>query len=300
MSGLARELAYSRQMDIAVVGAGRVGTAVAVALRAAGHEIVAVSGRSETAARAARYLPGVPVLGSSAVARRATVVILAVPDDVLPGVVSTLADEGGFRAESWAVHVSGAAMLEVLDPAAAVGAHRLGLHPLQTFPTVEGAFERLRGAGVAVTSDDDAGEAFGMSLARDMGGAPFSLQDQARPIYHAAAVFASNYLVTVSAVAAELFAAAGVGDPAAAMAPLQRATLENVERLGAGAALTGPAVRGDLTTIERNLTALRAARPDAVVPYIALCRVATQLGIDQGRLAPDEARAVIGALDAWM
>lgn len=286
-------------MDIAVVGAGRVGTAVAVALRTAGHDVVAVSGGSATAARASRYLPGVPVVTSSEAARRASVVILAVPDDALPSVVSELAADDGFRDGGWAVHVSGAAMLEVLDPAAAAGAHRLGVHPLQTFPIAEDAVERLRGAGIAVTSDDDEGEAFGMSLARDMGGVPFPLQDQARPLYHAAAVFASNYLVAVSAVAAELFAAAGIADPAGVMAPLQRATLENIERLGAGAALTGPAVRGDVTTIERNLAALRASRPDAVVPYVAMCRVATRLGLEAGRLTPDDAAAVKKVLDSW-
>jgi len=286
-------------MDIAVVGAGRVGTAVAVALRTTGHDVVAVSGGSATAARAARYLPGVPVLASSEAARRASVVVLAVPDGALPSVVSELAADNAFRDAGWAVHVSGAATLEVLDPAAAAGAHRLSLHPLQTFPTAEHAVERLRGAGIAVTSDDDEGEAFGMSLAADMGGVPFRLQDQARPLYHAAAVFASNYLVAVSAVAADLFAAAGIEDPAAVMLPLQRATLENIQRLGPGTALTGPAVRGELTTIERNLAALRASRPEAVAPYVALCRVATQLGLDAGRLAPDDATAVEEVLASW-
>ncbi len=286
-------------MDVAVVGAGRVGTAVAVALRAAGHDIVAVSGGAATSARAARHLPGVPVLGSVEAAGRAFVVVVAVPDDALEAVIGEVAAGGGFRESGWAVHVSGAGGLATLDPAAAAGAHRLAVHPLQTFPTVEDAVQRLRGAAMAVTSDDHEGEAFGMSLARDMGGVPFRLDDAARPLYHAAAVFASNYLVTVSAVAADLFAIAGVPDPAAAMASLQRATLENIERLGPGAALSGPAVRGDITTIDRNLTALRSARPDTVALYVALCRVALQLGIDAGRLAPQDAAVVSEVLDAW-
>ena len=286
-------------MDVAVVGAGRVGTAVALALRAAGHDILAVSGVAATAPRAARHLPGVPVLGSVEAAGRAPVVIVAVPDDALGAVVKEVAAGGGFHEGGWAVHVSGAAGLAALDPAAAAGAHRLAVHPLQTFPTLEDALERLRGAAMAVTSDDPEGEAFGMSLARDMGGVPFQLDDALRPLYHAAAVFASNYLVAVSAVAADLFSAAGIADPAAVMAPLQRATLENIERLGPGAALTGPAVRGDITTIERNLTALRSARPDTVAPYVALCRVALQLGVDTGRLAPRDATALSEVLDAW-
>ena len=286
-------------MDIAVVGAGRVGTAVAIALRTAGHDIVAVSGGAATGARAARFLPRVPVLGSAEAAGLASVVILALPDDALGTVVGEVAAGGGFREGGWAVHVSGAAGLAVLDPAAAAGAHRLAVHPLQTFPTVEDAAERLRGAAIAVTGDDPEGEEFGMLLANDIGGVAFRLDDEARPLYHAAAVFASNYLVTVSAIAADLFAIAGVPDPAGAMGPLQRATLENIARLGPGAALTGPAVRGDVTTIDRNLTALVSVRPDAVAPYVALCRVALQLGIDAGRLAPEDALAVSEVLDAW-
>jgi predicted short-subunit dehydrogenase-like oxidoreductase (DUF2520 family) len=286
-------------MDIAVVGAGKVGIAVAVAFRSAGHHIAAVSGRAETPARAARYLPGTPVLSHLDAARSAPVVILAVPDDALKHVVDELAGAGGFRDGGWAVHVNGAAGLSVLDAAGAAGAHRLAIHPLQTFPTLDDAVRHLRGSGVAVTAEDAEGEEFGMALAREMGGVPFVVSDEARPLYHAGAVFASNYLVAVSAVAADLLAAAGVADPAAALAPLQRATLGNIEHLGPQAALTGPAVRGDTTTIGRNLEALRSAAPAAVGPYLSLCAVAVGLGVDSGRLAPADARAVIEVLDAW-
>jgi predicted short-subunit dehydrogenase-like oxidoreductase (DUF2520 family) len=286
-------------MDIAVVGAGKVGTAMAVAFRSAGYHIAAVSGRADTPARAARYLPGVPLLAEVDAARSAPVVILSVPDDALQHVVEELAAAGAFRDGGWAVHVNGAVGLSVLDPAGAAGAHRLAVHPLQTFPTVADAVRHLPGSAVAVTADDAEGEEFGATLARDMGGAPFVVVDEARPLYHAGAVFASNYLVAVSAVATDLFAAAGVEDPAAVMAPLQRATLENVEHLGLGAALTGPAVRGDVTTIRRNLEALRSAAPAAVGLYVSLCAVAVQLGVDSGRLAAGEARAVTEVLDTW-
>ena len=121
---------------------------------------------------------------------------------------------------------------------------------------------------------------------------PFRLDDAQRPLYHAAAVFASNYLIVTGAIAEDLFRRAGVPDPLAAMLPLQRASLDNVERLGAGAALTGPAVRGDAGTVERNLEALRASAPEMIGVYVELCRAALALGSSAGRL-PDERRAAV-------
>jgi predicted short-subunit dehydrogenase-like oxidoreductase (DUF2520 family) len=120
-----------------------------------------------------------------------------------------------------------------------------------------------------------------------------------RPLYHAAAVFASNYLIVTSGVAEDLFRRAGVPDPLRAMLPLQRASLDNVERLGTAEALTGPAVRGDATTIERNLAALRAARPDAVAAYVVLCRAALELASGSGRLPQDRRAAVEAVLARW-
>ena len=128
---------------------------------------------------------------------------------------------------------------------------------------------------------------------------PFRLRDADRPLYHAAAVFASNYLIVASAMAEERFRDAGVPDPAAAMLPLQRATLDNVERLGPDHALTGPAVRGDATTIERNLAALRRVAPHTVPAYVELCRVALELGSRSGRLPADRRAAVEEALARW-
>ena len=117
---------------------------------------------------------------------------------------------------------------------------------------------------MAVTADDAEAYTIGERIADDLMARPFRLDDAERPLYHAAAVFASNYLIVTGAIAEDLFRRAGVPDPLAAMLPLQRASLDNVERLGAGAALTGPAVRGDAGTVERNLEALRASAPEMV------------------------------------
>jgi predicted short-subunit dehydrogenase-like oxidoreductase (DUF2520 family) len=173
----------------------------------------------------------------------------------------------------------------------------LAVHPLQTFADVEGAIEALPGAAIAVTARDDEGFTLGDGLARDLGGRPFPLSDEDRPLYHAAAVFASNYLVTVSGAGLDLFTAAGVPDAAAAMHPLQVATLANIHRLGPQRALTGPAVRGDAGTIARNLDAVAAALPALVPAYVALCR--TAMDVAGERVSDDRRRDVEEVLAQW-
>jgi len=286
-------------VKIAVVGAGRVGTAVAVLLRRAGHEIIAVSGREATATRASTYLPGVAVIGSAEASRQAELIFVSVPDDCLAPTVGELSATGAFVPGSWVAHLSGANGLTVLEPARDAGARRLAIHPLQTFPDVESAIASIPGCWFAVTADDADGDRVGAELARDLGATPFPLADDKRALYHAAAVFASNDVVGVSAVAERLFADAGVPDAGAAMHPLQLATIRNVGRVGAGTALTGPAVRGDAGTIERNLEALEADAPDVVEAYVVLCRVALDLAVGSGRLAPEGREAVERVLQRW-
>ena len=286
-------------MRIAVIGAGRVGTALAVLLGRAGHAIVAVAGGDATPARAAAWLPGVPVLVPADAARLGELVIITVPDDVIGDVVLALVERDALSPVTWITHTSGAMGLGVLEPARAAAARLLAIHPLQTLPDVERAIASIPGSTVAVTADDEEGSALGESLARDLGATPFRLADERRPLYHAAAVFASNHVVATSAVAERLFRDAGLPDPLAAMEPLQLATVENIARIGPGAALTGPAVRGDAGTVNRNLEALAADAPDAVAAYVAMCRVALDVGIAAGRLAPESRTAVEEVLAAW-
>ena len=152
---------------------------------------------------------------------------------------------------------------------------------------------------IALAADDEAGFFVAERLADDLMGVAFRLADEHRALYHAAAVFASNYVVAATAVAEQLLAAAGVPDPAAAMGPLQRATVENVASLGPAAALTGPAVRGDAGTIERNLEALSRALPWAVPPYVEMARVALDLARRSGRLDDRRRVAVEEVLARW-
>jgi predicted short-subunit dehydrogenase-like oxidoreductase (DUF2520 family) len=286
-------------VNVAVIGAGTVGTAMAVLLERAGHRIVGISGRAETRRRASSVLPGVPFLEPAAAAAKAELVVIGTPDDVIEQTVEALAAAAAVGRGTSVTHLSGSLGLEVLTAAGEAGARILAVHPLQTFPDVDSALEGLPGCAIAVTADDDEGSLLGERLARDVQGVPFRVANDLRPLYHAAAVFASNYLVTASAIAESLFAAAGVPDPARAMAPLQRASLEHVERLGPARALTGPAVRGDAGTIRRNLEALERHAPGLVPPYVAMARATLDLAERSGRLPSGSRVAVEDVLDVW-
>lgn len=286
-------------MKIGIVGAGRAGTAVAVLFQRAGHTITSVSGRGPTRDRASRYLPGVAVLDPAEVGRVSEVVVVAVPDDLIEPVVEAIADADGFRSGQWVAHLSGATPLSALDRARDAGAGRLGLHPLQTFPDPAAGIARIPGSLIALEADDEEGVFIAERLAEDLMGVPFRLADEHRALYHAAAVFASNYVVAAAAVAEQLLAAAGVPDPAAAMRPLQAATIENLASLGPAAALTGPAARGDAGTIERNLEALARDLPWAVPSYIEMARVALDLAQRAGHLDAARRAAVEEVLAHW-
>jgi predicted short-subunit dehydrogenase-like oxidoreductase (DUF2520 family) len=284
---------------IAVVGAGRVGTALAVLWQRSGHEIVAVTGGAATPARAARFLPGVPVRSGPEAAREGEVVVIATPDGVIASVCEEIVAAGAIGEGSWVAHASGATGLDALAAAASAGATTLSIHPLQTCPTVEAAVETMPGAAFAVTALDESGFGLGERLADDAGGRPFRLDDERKPLYHAAAVFASNYLVTVSAIAAEIEREAGLADPLGALGPLQAATLANVARVGPAEALTGPAVRGDAATVRRNLEALDRFAPEAVASYVALADLALALAGRSGRLPESGRDAVQEVLARW-
>jgi len=201
---------------IHVIGSGRVGSAVAARLRERGLAVGAEA----------------PEL-----------VLLCVPDAAIAEVAASV--EPG----PWVAHVSGATPLAALAP----HARRFGVHPLQTFTTA-GAAEQLDGAWAAVTAETAAAREAGLWLAETLGLRPFELADSARTLYHAGAVFASNYLVTVHRAASLLFDAAGA--PPEALEPLMRRTIEN------GFELTGPIARGDWATVEAHRAAIRAGRPE--------------------------------------
>lgn len=211
--------------SVNVIGRGRVGSAVAARLHERGVELREDAG----------------------------LVLLCVPDAAIRDVSRDL-PPGDDR---WVAHTSGATPLAALDP----HPRRFGLHPLQTFTRRRGP-EQLDGAFAAVTFESGEARDRGFELAGLLGLEPFELADDSRPLYHAGAAVASNYLVTLHRVATELFAAAGA--PPEALEPLMRRTIEN------GFELTGPIERGDWETVEAHRAAIRAVRPQLEPLYDVL------------------------------
>jgi predicted short-subunit dehydrogenase-like oxidoreductase (DUF2520 family) len=277
-----------------------VATALGVLWGRAGHRIVSASGRDASRERVGNYLPGTEFEPDPATAAAAAeTVVLGVRDDLIEDMCAAVAAGGGLHPGTRVLHLSGSVPLSALDPASDAGAGILSLHPLLSFPDVATGIDRLPGSGIAVTADTEAVEAFGQDLARDAGARPFVLPDVVKPLYHAGAVFASNYLVAVEALAERILMAAGVADAPALLEPLARSAFDRAFALGPEAALTGPAVRGDAGTIERNLRALADASPGAVASYVALADAATAIALEAGRIDADQHARVREALDPW-
>lgn len=270
---------------VGIIGAGRAGSGLAVALAQAGYA-VRLNRRRPIVVPSRRAPPSHPLLtlsvgpGDTAPPWIADVpiVVLAVPDDAIRDVAAMLARAGVGRAHV-VLHLSGVLGREALSPLESNGAALGSLHPLQTLVDPDDAPGRLRGAWAAVEGSERAVET-AQDLARALGMHPFVLPAGAKGCYHAAAVFSSNYLVVLQAVAQRLLVAAGLNEDDAwrALQPLVEGTVGNLARLGPLAALTGPVARGDADTIARHRAALG---PDDAALYVALGRVA--LGVARRR-----------------
>jgi predicted short-subunit dehydrogenase-like oxidoreductase (DUF2520 family) len=265
------------------------------ALGRAGHEVVAVSAVSDASVRRiARNLPGVPLLPPDQVMAAADLVLLTVPDDALPALVSGLASTGAPVRGRLLAHASGRHGLAVLEPAVRRGALPLALHPVMTFTGRPDDIDKLAGICFGVTAPESLRPA-AEALVVEMGGEPVLIAEQSRDLYHAALASAANHLVTLVVQAGDLLRQAGVADPGRMLGPLLSAALDNALRLG-DAALTGPVARGDADTVASHIRALRAASPAAVAAYVALARLTADRALAAGSLAAPDAQRLLDVL----
>jgi predicted short-subunit dehydrogenase-like oxidoreductase (DUF2520 family) len=236
----------SKDLRIAVVGAGRVGVPLTAALREAGVVVEGPLGRGQAP----------PACDA---------VVLCVPDAEIPAAAEAVAG-----AAPLVGHTSGATPLAALAPAAA---ETFGLHPLQTFAPGAGP-ETFRGAGAAVAGSTPEALEFAVSLTRRLGMTPFEIDDEGRAAYHAAASLASNFLVTLQAAAESIAAGAGLEreEARALLVPLLRRTVDNLAELGPQAALTGPIARGDHATVASQRAAVEEVAPHLLDLFDELVR----------------------------
>jgi predicted short-subunit dehydrogenase-like oxidoreductase (DUF2520 family) len=281
---------------IGVVGAGRVGAVLSAALRAAGHEIVAAGGDSPASLhRIETLLPGVPVAKPTDVARSCDLLLLTVPDDMLGNVVTTLVGAGAIREGQVVCHTSGRHGLAVLEPATAIGARPIAMHPAMTFTGTALDLDRLSGCVFGMTAGD--GErAYAESLVADLGGIPLWVPESKRTLYHAGLAHGANHLVTLVSQAMELLTASGADDPAAVLRPLLSAALDNALASG-DAALTGPIVRGDVRTVQAHLNDIAENAPATIPSYVAMAKATADRAVLGGRLLPIRAARLHRMLD---
>jgi predicted short-subunit dehydrogenase-like oxidoreductase (DUF2520 family) len=276
---------------VAIIGAGRVGSALGSLLRQVGVTVTAVTTRHEFTARAAALSTGgEPLTDNTAASRTANIVLVAVPDDSVARVVREIAAGGGFSAGQVVAHVSGALGLEVLSPAAEAGAATGCLHPAQSFANVEHAIREIPGSVFGITADEDARVTL-EALVALVGGVPVLVSDGERPLYHAASVMASNYLVVLADMAGELFERAGLSPQEArlALGPLVRGTATNIAVAGTRGALTGPVARGDIGTVRAHLAALESVPAEIRQTYRLLGLRAAEMAAETGRVDEEAA-----------
>jgi predicted short-subunit dehydrogenase-like oxidoreductase (DUF2520 family) len=288
------------RLAVGVVSAGRVGAVLGAALARVGHTVIAACGVSkESVRRAEELLPDVPLLPPDEVARGADLVLLALPDDALAGMVRGLVATGAIRAGQIVVHTSGAHGVGVLDPMAEAGALPLALHPVMTFTGRAEDLERIAACsfGVTAADDDEAAWSVGEALVVEMGAEPVRVPAAARPLYHTALVHGANHLVTLVGESAQLLRDAGVGNAERLLGPLLSAALDNALRHG-DRALTGPVARGDAGTVRAHLRVLRAHAPELLPSYRVLAARTARRAQDVGLLRADLAPDVIAAIES--
>ena len=288
-------------VTIGFVGAGVLGSGLALALSAAGWRVTAIASRTHSSAeRAAGVIEGCAALGSvQQVADGCDLVFITTPDSVIAEVCRSVT----WRPGQGVAHCCGAASTELLDDAARAGSAVGAMHPFQTFAAIEGpeqAAERLKEVTFAISATDWLAD-FLPTLANSLGGRGIEIPGGMRPLYHASAVLSCGYLATILDAAVGLWASMGFteDDGVKAAVPLARATIEAIERQGPAHAVTGPVVRGDAATIAAHLELLSRHAAHLLPLYRQLTESSLPLararGIEEPQL--EQMRRTIGASD---
>jgi predicted short-subunit dehydrogenase-like oxidoreductase (DUF2520 family) len=283
------------RLAVGVVGTGRVGSALGLALNQAGHSVVAASAVSDASReRAHDRLPGVPILPVHEVVAAADLVLLTVPDDALPSLISGLVTTDVDVRGKLIAHTSGRYGVGILDPATRAGALTLALHPVMTFTGRPDDVERLVGISFGVTAPEPL-RPVAEALVVEMGGEPVWVPEDRRALYHAALASGANHLVTLVVESMDLLGRAGVDDPGRMLGPLLGAALDNGLRLGVKG-LTGPVARGDVGTVAGHVAELTRVSPEARDAYVALARLTADRALAAGLLKPDAAERLLDVL----
>jgi predicted short-subunit dehydrogenase-like oxidoreductase (DUF2520 family) len=280
-------------LKIGFIGAGTVGTALAVRLTEKGYPVVAVVSRTRASAeKLAARVEGCQVCDTTQeVPQVADLTFITTPDDAIASVADQISWPSGVRA----IHCSGAHSVDLLQSASKSGAMAGAFHPLQTFASADHAIGNIPGSTFGVEAEEPLlTELEGMATALE--GRAVVLKGGDKVLYHAAAVMACNYLVTLTKLATDLWQTFGVStsDATEALLPLIQGTVNNLKNVGLPNCLTGPVARGDLGTIRKHLEALEAVSPELLAAYRQLGCYTVPIALAKGTINEERAKELEG------
>lgn len=286
----------TREAEIGFIGAGRLGSSLAIALTSAGYRVIAVSSRRASHREwLAEHLPLANVTDTLQVVVDSADFVFITSSDTA---IREICDSATWRTNHSVVHSSGAASLDVLSSAALAGASTGGIHPMQTFPAPD-AFDSFAGIMFGVESESPVLREWLKSLAEDLGGKPILITGDQRPAYHAAAVMACGLLAGLTGLAAEVWASSGGvtrTQAVSSLVPLVKTTANWMHEKGLPESLTGPYVRGDLATVRAHIEASSAVSAEHGAAYAALALASLHLAKEQGTLTADGESGIKQAL----
>ena len=283
-------------LKIGIIGAGTVGTALSLALSKRGYPVIAVYSRTPASAQRLAGQVNSALISSKGscqvkdsgqeVIEAADLVFVTTPDDAVAPVVAQLK----WRPGKSVVHCSGAASLDILQPARQAGASAGAFHPLQTFASIAQAIENIPGSTFGIEADSSLIETL-KAMATAMGGQWVELKGGDKVLYHAAAVIACNYFVTLVKMATDLWQEFGVSTPEAtkALLPLIQGTVNNLKQVGLPDCLTGPIARGDMGTLKKHLEALEKQAPTLASTYKELGLQTIPISLARGKITAQRA-----------
>jgi len=272
-----------KKQKVGFIGAGKVGTALATKLFEGGYPVVAVANKNIGASeKLADLVPGCYVFKTAQeVANAADHVFITTPDDS----IATIASDLVWRPEQNVVHCSGAASVDILEPAKQSGSMVGSFHPCQAFASVDQAIKNLPGSAFAIEAQGPLLDIL-KEMASSIGCDWIVLKPGNKALYHAAAVFASNYFVTLLKVATDLFQGFDVPTQQATkvLMPLIQGNIKNINTIGLPSCLTGPIARGDVSTIEKHIFALKEKEPSILKLYAELGLKTIPIALEKGTL----------------
>lgn len=274
---------------IAIIGAGNVGKVLGLALQDKGYRVVAAVARSDRSRKSAGEILSCPVYAEPEKATLdADIIFITTPDSSIKEVCDLIADRGGFKKGQVVLHTSGAHSSAILFSAKREGASVLSFHPLQTFPTLEEGLRSLPGTFFTVEGDKGA-YPIAEEMIAALGGKMLSILTEMKPIYHAAACVACNYLVSLMDIALKMFELTGIPREKAceALFPLINGTLHNIQKIGTEKALTGPIARGDYPTVSAHVEKLSKKAPELLPLYNYLGLYTVELAVRKGTLTEE-------------